>query len=417
MAKTIKVNLSLNNHELQSFVVEKLSTDPSGLVEARMWYNTTSKQLKYYDGTSIKILAESSQIATTIVTQTNASAAANKIKLSSGADRVLKDYDRGAGIVKVNASGVASAATPGTDYLSPAGAATVTNKTINADNNTISNLETDNFKSGIIKIALSTTGETNLTIPSSKAVVDAILAWATRSISYRSPCDLFFNDAGSVLPTSTTVQIDGITVLNNMRICVGASSGSYDTKIVKATVADTTITYTVQQDGTGSDLPTDGDTVWIKNGTTYKDSLYTFNGQGAWVQTNGTSSIPDATTDLKGKVELATVAEAMARTVEDVAVTPASLVKFPVMNTGDFLIADWVEDASIFTLEILQATHECTTGNRIIVDVYEIGTPNIRVTDAIDITVSDTGDVTLTSLETFDGYWIIHGINLAGDQQ
>ena len=47
---------------------------------------------------------------------------------------------------------------------------TYTNKTINADNNTISNLEVDNLKSGVLDTDLSSVAGTDTTLPSAKAV-------------------------------------------------------------------------------------------------------------------------------------------------------------------------------------------------------------------------------------------------------
>ena len=51
---------------------------------------------------------------------------------------------------------------------------TFTNKTINCDNNTVSNIETDNFKAGIIDTDLSSVSANNDTIPSAAAVVNHI---------------------------------------------------------------------------------------------------------------------------------------------------------------------------------------------------------------------------------------------------
>tara|TARA_B100000029_G_scaffold270066_1_gene265404 strand:+ start:680 stop:1192 length:513 start_codon:yes stop_codon:yes gene_type:complete len=47
---------------------------------------------------------------------------------------------------------------------------TLTNKTINADNNTISNVEVDNLKAGVLDTNLASTAGTDTTLPSAKAV-------------------------------------------------------------------------------------------------------------------------------------------------------------------------------------------------------------------------------------------------------
>jgi hypothetical protein len=47
---------------------------------------------------------------------------------------------------------------------------TLVNKTIDADNNTISNLEVDNLKSGVLDIDITSVASTDTTIPSAKAV-------------------------------------------------------------------------------------------------------------------------------------------------------------------------------------------------------------------------------------------------------
>ena len=52
--------------------------------------------------------------------------------------------------------------------------ATLTNKSIDADNNTISNLEVDNLKSGVLDTDLSSVSASHDTIPSAKAVKDYV---------------------------------------------------------------------------------------------------------------------------------------------------------------------------------------------------------------------------------------------------
>ena len=51
---------------------------------------------------------------------------------------------------------------------------TLTNKTVNADNNTISNLEVDNLKTGVLDTDLTTVSASDDTIPSAKATKTAL---------------------------------------------------------------------------------------------------------------------------------------------------------------------------------------------------------------------------------------------------
>lgn len=51
-------DLSLMNNEIKYFKVDNVSIDPTAeeLTESRVWYNTTEKYLKYFDGNDIKII-------------------------------------------------------------------------------------------------------------------------------------------------------------------------------------------------------------------------------------------------------------------------------------------------------------------------------------------------------------------------
>ena len=53
MALSYLTDINLNKNELQNAVIQKLGTDPSsGLTAGWLIYNTTSNQLKVYDGTA-----------------------------------------------------------------------------------------------------------------------------------------------------------------------------------------------------------------------------------------------------------------------------------------------------------------------------------------------------------------------------
>jgi len=78
---------------------------------------------------------------------------------------------------------------------------TLTNKTIDADNNTISNLEVDNLKSGVLDTDISSTAATDTTIPSAKAVKTYVDAQGTAQ-------DLDITDGS----TTSAVDLDSQTM-------------------------------------------------------------------------------------------------------------------------------------------------------------------------------------------------------------
>lgn len=271
-----RVDLNLLQNKIQNALLDPVANDPGSPLEGQVWFNTTDNVLKYYDGSATHVL------------------------------------------------------------LSASSQATLTNKTFDANGtgNSISNIEVADFASGVLDTDLSSVAGTDTTIPSAKAVKDYVDGRTYDNISYRQPVDLVFNSSGNALPATTATQIDSTTVTNGMRVLVlDSSTAGEDYKVYSAAVSGSDITWTVQQDGTGADAPADGHTIWVKSGTLYADQRYTFNGT-EWVQTSGSGSIPDATTSIKGKVELATKTEADAQTSTTLAVTPAGLADFVRSTAG-----------------------------------------------------------------------------------
>lgn len=58
MAIPVLSNLDLNLNQLLNLVVQNLSSDPGSPVAGQFWYNTTTNVLKYYDGTSVRVIAK-----------------------------------------------------------------------------------------------------------------------------------------------------------------------------------------------------------------------------------------------------------------------------------------------------------------------------------------------------------------------
>ena len=96
---------------------------------------------------------------------------------------------------------------------------TLTNKTIDADNNTISNLEVDNLKSGVLDTDISTTAATDTTIPSAKAVKTYVDAQGTAQ-------DLDITDGS----TTSAVDLDSQTMTiegTNNEVTVGLTGQTF----------------------------------------------------------------------------------------------------------------------------------------------------------------------------------------------
>ena len=57
-------NLKLHGGELQNLKLEVLSADPAGvgLFEGRFWYNSTTDEIKYYDGTDVQIVGDTAAL-------------------------------------------------------------------------------------------------------------------------------------------------------------------------------------------------------------------------------------------------------------------------------------------------------------------------------------------------------------------
>ena len=107
-------NIDLNLNELQNAVIQNLASDPASPVAGQIWYNTTSNQYKFYDGTAIFTYLTQADLTTAL---------ANYQTLITAS-----------GMLKGNGAGGVSAATAGTDYDYPqlSGSADPTTSTVAA---------------------------------------------------------------------------------------------------------------------------------------------------------------------------------------------------------------------------------------------------------------------------------------------
>ena len=131
---------------------------------------------------------------------------------------------------------------------------TLTNKTIDADNNTISNLEVDNLKSGVLDTDLSSVSGSDDTIPSAKATktyVDTQLTAEDLAVSADSGSNIAIDLDSEVLDLEGGTGIDTTTGTNKVTFAIDSTvvtESSTDTLTNKSIdLANNTVTSTLAQ--------------------------------------------------------------------------------------------------------------------------------------------------------------------------
>ena len=88
MAKKFHVDIDLDLNQLKNAVADSLASDPVSPVEGQVWYNTTSNELKYYDGAVVKVVADKAWVTSEI----------NKL------ERIQGSYDASGGLLPTAAN-------------------------------------------------------------------------------------------------------------------------------------------------------------------------------------------------------------------------------------------------------------------------------------------------------------------------
>jgi hypothetical protein len=104
-------------------------------------------------------------------------------------------------------------------------AQTLTNKTINAANNTISNINTTHLASGVLDIDLTSVSASDDTIPSAKAVKTYVDA---STLLHDSAAEVSFSPTGAIVATDTQAAVAGVSlsVENHKSNATGAHAAS-----------------------------------------------------------------------------------------------------------------------------------------------------------------------------------------------
>jgi hypothetical protein len=325
-------HIDLTRHDLRNFVLHPLAADPASPVLGVLYTNTATSRPIFYDGASYKAVLLAGDVVSSggDVTQTSNSGGAGRIKISAGASKAIQDYAGGAGLLKVDGSGVASTAIAGTDYLTGASTNALTNKTFdaNAAGNTLSNVEVADFAASAVNASTTLAGATNSQVPTALAVktyADNLLA-ATDAMVFKGGID-----------ASTNPNYPAADTGHFYRITVGGLIGGAAGVVVQA--------------GDSLTCATDGSAAGTQAAV------------GAnWVvaQTN----VDAATTVAQGLTRYATNAEALAKTVNSAAVTPASLAGFTqtkAFTFGDGAATTFTLTHNLNTLEVITQVRDATT--------------------------------------------------------
>ena len=157
---SVRTDLQLNLNQLLSVVLEKLGSDPGSPSEAQVWFNTGSARLKFHDGSSV------------------------------------------------------------TFVVTPSSTDTLTNKSLNADNNTITNLAPSNFAAAALSSDLSTgTSSQFATADVVWAAIDSAVATAN-AFTLKGDLDCSLNpdypaaDAGDAYLVSVAGKVGGVSGLD-----------------------------------------------------------------------------------------------------------------------------------------------------------------------------------------------------------
>lgn len=252
------------------------------------------------------------------------------------------------GLLKGNGTAI-SAATVGTDYVTDSSTNTFTNKTFNATGtgNSITNLTTTNFGTNVIDTDVNLAANSDTRIASQKAVKAYIDLLNTNDVNYMGAID-----------ASTNPNYPAATKGDYYRISVGGRVGGASGTVVSA--GDAIIANATNAGGTEAAVGTS----WDK------------------IQAN----VEQATTSTLGLVALADVTAAEAKTSTILALTPASIVNFPIKKI--FTIGDGIATSiacvhNLGTKDVMVQVRNASTDEVIIVDVTNTSTTTTNIIFAV----------------------------------
>ena len=225
----IEVSIDVSGTSTEQFVIKDGVIEPT--TDNDIDLGSSSKEFKdlYIDGTAY---VDAINYDGTAITSTAA-----ELNLMDGGTTAGTTAVAGGDGIVTNDGGTMRQTTVDTfDTYLAATTKTLTNKTIDADNNTLSNIEVDNLKSGVLDTDLSSVAATDTTLASAKAIKSYVDSQVTAQ-------DLDFQgDTGGALSIdldSETLDIAGGTGIDT------SGSGNTLTVAIDSTVATLTGSQTL----------------------------------------------------------------------------------------------------------------------------------------------------------------------------
>lgn len=337
MATLFDMNLKAapGGYEIQEWGLQKLATDPvTNLFVGRFYLNTASNRIRTYNGTTWD--EYSTSVGTGDVSQASNSAGAGRVKVSAGANKTIQDSTITSALLKMDASSVLAAAVVGTDYVTGASTNTFTNKTFDANGtgNSISNIEVADLAAGVLNTSSTLSGATGSQLPSALAVSQAI---ASAVAAVAKPMGGIDCSTNPNYPAANVGEFYRVTVAG----LIGGASG------IAVQVGDQIHCYVTSAAGNQATVGAN------------------------WTVVQ--SDVDQATTAVLGLTRYATQAESEAQSLSNVAVTPAALVNYPIIQNISF--GDGT--ATSFTIAHGRGSANVTA------DVYDNATNSKRYPDIV----------------------------------
>lgn len=384
MARKYGVSIDLNQNELQNARVQNLASDPASGVEGQVYYNTTSKKLRVYANSA---WGDVTTAAGGDVSSNTSNSVDNEIALFSGTGGKTIKRATTSGILK-GTSGVISAATAGTDYTTPSSTESFTNKSFDANGtgNSITNLETADFASGVIDNDATLAANSSTKIATQQAV-KGYVDNAVAGLDWKEAVRVATTTSGTLATSFANGQtVDGVTLVTGDRILIKDQSTQTQNGIY--IVAASGAPSRASDADTGAELLSAA--VYVREGTSNAGSNWVNN--NSTTPTIGTDNVTfvqfkgqveaAASTSSAGVVQLATSTEAEAKSSTTKALTPSSVANFPVKKTftiGDTSATSFTCTHNLGTTDVVVGVYKVSTGDEWLVDITRTSTSVVTV--------------------------------------